>query len=1506
VRQAQIKKDDEEEQPQQGESLIMGISGRLSRAVGLAVVAMLAGATPALAESAPLQSGSLAITGITPSLAERHPLQSSFGSFSNPNGIAVDEATGDVYVADIGTDAVYKFDASGNPISFSSLGSNELTGGATPQKAFSFPSEADNPAAIAVDNACEEQTPVLSGAACASFDPSAGDLYVMDATDKVVDKFSASGEYLGQISGPYAGRELTGLGIDAKGELRIQVYEPEENAPKEVKIFDNATSNVFIMTLKASTDAERQADHVFAVAPNGDMYWLQRECGLGENSTLCLWKFGDYLEALGLVENGGTDLAAAVDPMTGHVYVDGQSAVAEWDAGAMNGPMLTLNPLGRRGSAAPVSTFGSTQLEANSSGRGGIAVNGKTGEVYVSSPVDGKVYIFATTLPAARAGAATGVTKTTATLDGAIDPRGQTVSACRFEYEAGKYGNIIEAQLTAPATTYRHSVPCKQSSSDIGSGVAPVQVSAEVSGLEAGQLYDFRLVAESAAGTAFADGRFASEGPGFGFKGFEVAFLNEDGTADTQAGSHPYEMQTNISLNTQVLPREPRGDSRYETVPDGNVRDILTDLPPGLVADPNATAKKCTLKQLEIESSAGKVSCPEESKVGELEVVIGELTYARTLIEPVYNMVPPRGVAVQLGVNMIVPMVFINAGVRAGGDYSARASVEGITGVASTMETRLKIFGVVGSAQNRKPFLTLPTGCAGPLRSTVSADSYQNPGHFVEEAALTRDSAGQPVSLTGCSRLRFPPTIGVAPDTSNASSASGLTVNVHVPQKSAFNPDGLAESALRDTTVTLPEGVMLNPSGADGLQACSEGLVGFTGFSEFNPGFEPGVQTTTFTPELPSPLVPGANFCPDGSKIGTVQIATPLLDNPIEGAVYLAAQNQNPFGSLVAMYLIAEDPSSGTLIKLAGEVNLTATGQIVTTFKNTPDLPFEDLTIHFFGGERAPLSTPARCGTYTTQAAFTPWDGNPTVFTTSQFEITHGPGGGPCPGQGLPFAPVLTAGASNVQAGAFSPFTMTMSRPDGSQDLDGITLHMPPGLSGKLAGVELCPEPQADEGLCGPGSLIGETTISVGVGSDPFTVTGGKVYLTGPYKGAPYGLSIVNPAKAGPFDLEATPAQHPACDCLVVRAKVDVDRATAALTVTSDTSGPHSIPTMIEGIPLQIQHVNVTIDRPSFTFNPTSCAPMAITGDLTSTEGATDALSLPFQVTNCARLGFAPRFEASTSAHTSRANGASLTVKLTYPNTPQGSQANIKSVRVELPKALPSRLTTLNHACIDTVFDQNPSSCPSQSRVGFAKARTPILPVPLEGPAYFVSHGGQKFPELIVVLQGYGATVYLKGETFISKTGITSSTFKSVPDVPVGSFELKLPSGPNSALAANTNLCATNPTMPTTFDAQNGASLQQVTPIEVEGCAYSLQIRSHKVHNHTLTLRIAVPSAGTLTAHGKGLRGRSQTLPHRSILTLKLPQRKAGHLITKVFVSFTSTTGKQRRILRKSLTVRFP
>jgi hypothetical protein len=712
-----------------------------------------------------------------------------------------------------------------------------------------------------------------------------------------------------------------------------------------------------------------------------------------------------------------------------------------------------------------------------------------------------------------------------------------------------------------------------------------------------------------------------------------------------------------------------------------------------------------------------------------------------------------------------------------------------------------------------QPFLIMPTSCTGSLQTTVGADSWSQPGVFAgREYTLFSGGLGEPFGLDGCNKLSFEPSISLTPDGRQASTPTGVTVGVHVDQQASLNPAGVADSTLRDTTVALPPGVALNPSGANGLQAC--------GLTEI------GLDS------------PAEQSCPEAAKVGSVEIETPLLPNPLKGAAYLATPapfgelGVNPFNSLVALYIVVRDPVSGVLVKLDGQVfpceragevfagvACQAQGQLISTFKDTPQLPFENLRLHFYGGSRAPLGTPALCGPYTTSAFFAPWDGEQAVGSTSSFNITSGPGGSACSNP-LPFTPELTSGSTNIQAGAFSAFTMTMSRPDGNQNLDAISLHVPAGLSGLLTGVKLCDEANANAGTCGPESLVGETVVSVGLGGDPYTVTGGKVYLTEKYAGAPFGLSIVNPADAGPFHLGK----------VIVRAKIEVDPITAALTVSSDTTGPHTIPQYIKGIPLQIKHVNVTINRPGFTFNPTNCEPMSVKGSLTSSQGSTSALHVPFQVTNCATLKFPPKFAVSTSGKTSRSKGASLAVKLTYPKAPFGSQANIARVKVDLPKQLPSRLTTLQKGCTAAQFNTNPAGCPAASFIGHAKAITPLIPVPLEGPAIFVSHGGEAFPSLIVVLQGYGVTIDLVGSTFISKAGITSSTFKTVPDAPVGSFELTLPEGKFSALAANGNLCKSKLKMPTEFVAQNGLVIHQSTPVKATGCPKKKKAAKHKRH----------------------------------------------------------------------------
>ncbi|HEY5287942.1 MAG TPA: hypothetical protein VIJ50_12620 [Solirubrobacteraceae bacterium] len=1064
------------------------------------------------------------------------------------------------------------------------------------------------------------------------------------------------------------------------------------------------------------------------------------------------------------------------------------------------------NQLGFKRVALPniySSFFGLFELKCEGAVGSGCMHEAKA-KLVSSGSTDGQIVVTAANMGQA----ALSGTETPITITDKL-PAGLTAIAIKGESDPGLQANRhpLNCSLASLSCTFNEKIPpYEELRIEIAVNLKP--------GAKAGEANEVLASGGSALPVKYSRPLRIGGTTTFGVDTFEMTPEEEGGAIDTQAGSHPFQFTTNLGLNREhesLFCSNSSHCTEESNTPEA-VKDLNFKLPPGLIGNPTPFPQ-CRLSSF-LKSETFTNECPNDTAVGvaHIKFYLG-LTGETAVTVPLFNLTPSTGEPARFGFLALSVPVYLDTAVRTGSDYGVTVSVDNITQIASLMESRVTLWGVPGDKrhdssrgwscidegglagpQNNKPrvlpcaatgeltpppLMEMPTSCTGPLQATVEAESWTNEGNFTSFEPNVPMTA-----MDGCNVVPFTPSVSVAPDSHDGSTPSGLTVALHVPQEVSLDPKGLGEAEVKDTTVALPEGVALNPAAADGLMSCTEAQIG-----------------------LHVDAVPD---CPEAAKVGTLEIKTPLLPNPLVGDAYLAAQNANPFGSLVALYFVAQDPVSGTLIKVAGEVKPDpVTGQLVSTFLNTPQLPFEEFKLHFFGGSRAPLGAPALCGSYTTDTSMAPWSGNPPSTSTSTFDITSGPNGSPC-SDPLPFVPQLTAGSTNIQTGAFSTFTMTMSREDGNQNLKAVQLKMPPGLLGTLATVKLCGEAEANAGTCGPESLIGETVVSVGLGSTPFSVTGGKVYITGPYHGAPYGLSIVNPAKAGPFDLGN----------VIVRAKIEVDPITAALTVTTDTSGPYAIPQILDGIPLQIKHINVSISRPDFTFNPTNCTPTAITGSLTSSENATDALSVPFQVTNCATLAFKPQFKVSTAGKTSRTNGASLAVKLSYPKAAWGTQANIKSVKVDLPRQLPSRLTTLQKACTAAVFDANPADCPADSRIGSATATTPIIPVSLAGPAYFVSYGGAKFPELVIVLSGYGVTVYLHGETFISPAGITSSTFRTIPDVPIGTFELKLPQGPFSALGANKNLCTVKGglKMPTVFTAQNGLVIHQSTPIGVTGC----------------------------------------------------------------------------------------
>jgi hypothetical protein len=895
--------------------------------------------------------------------------------------------------------------------------------------------------------------------------------------------------------------------------------------------------------------------------------------------------------------------------------------------------------------------------------------------------------------------------------------------------------------------------------------------------------------------------------PSFGLASWDGWFSKADGELDTQAGSHPY--QATFSFDLSTIFDEAIGQL---AIPGVGAKTVEVELPPGFVGDPTAVPQ-CPREQFEAEKCS-------------LESVIGTTTAYFTTLPglgvQVFNLVPPPGVPAEFGFSLQGLNTYLDASVRSGSDYGIsehssdiaqraidhvvtilwgdpgdvshdrwRNGAVGGCSLSEIEEVGEKYCAPIVTAVN-KPFLTLPTGCGVQLPFTIKATSWT--GEAAERTFYMHDGNGEPSVLSGCGNLGFGPTFSASPDTANADTPAGLTVDVKPPLGGIDNVEGLSTADIKDTTVTLPEGVVINPGQAAGLQACLPGQDGLTTEAERAHGEEND----------------GPPSCPNASKVGTVRAKTPLLEGSgekeLEGSVYVMQSNPPD------LKLLAAFSADGVNIKLVLNVELNGqTGQITTRVVNVPEFPVSDFKLSFSGGAQAALDTPTQCGAYVASSDFTPWS-TPlgADFTpTAAFDIVAGPGGGACPSSPLPFAPELIAGATTDQAGGYTGFSMLLRRGDGQQRIEKLRFKIPEGLSGMISHVPLCGEPQAAQGTCPAVSQIGHATVASGPGPYPLVIPQpgepeAPIYLTGPYGDAPFGLAIVTPVLAGPFNLGT----------IVTRAKIEVDPHTAQITVTTDP-----LPQIVDGVPTDLRVVDAVIDRPGFMFNPTNCSPQAFSGTATSAQGAQAGISSPFGVGSCQSLKFAPKFAVSSSGKTSKANGASLTAKLSYPNAPQGTQANITRVKVDLPKQLPSRLTTLQKACTSAQFEANPADCPAASKIGMATVTTSLLPVPLVGPAIFVSHGGEAFPSLTMVLQGDNVTVDLVGTTFISHAGITSTTFKTVPDVPFNTFTLTLPQGKYSALAANGNLCTSKLAMPTEFLAQNGLKINQSTKIAVTGCA---------------------------------------------------------------------------------------
>jgi hypothetical protein len=938
-----------------------------------------------------------------------------------------------------------------------------------------------------------------------------------------------------------------------------------------------------------------------------------------------------------------------------------------------------------------------------------------------------------------------------------------------------------------------------------------------------------------------------------------------------QAAGHPPFGVTDFKLNRKQIQAVPFP----AFAPVANLKHLRIDVAPGVSTNPEAVAK-CSVTDFtstEVEPVRHFFLAPNCTHSGAENTIIGENIVHTVIVIPpgepfegdfadvelkgkVYNLEQPTGMSSYFGVALeVAPGVyahtFIEGHVEWASDYHDLFEISNIA--EGLLESRLLFYGNNGPLTNGA-FLSNPSNCGGPGPLTTtgwSGESY--------EGAKVSASYTVPVGTEGCNGLPpfalapFAPSFSLAPETTQSDKPDGATTELVLPHNP--NPAELDSAQLKSASILLPEGMTLNPSAAHGLEACTPKQI--------------GIHTR-------EPVT-----CPSGSKVAEATLNVPGLPaGSLTGAMYLGGPEGG--GSITGppftVYLLAESARYGVSVRLQGQIvpNET-TGRLTALFTENPEQPFSDLILNFTHGPLAPLANPLSCGVATTNTSLAPLTGQPAVSPISAFTVDSNGSGGTCASP-LPFSLSQSTASNPTTGGAQTSFTLNLERADGQQYLSQVATTLPAGLVGLIPSVPLCGEPQAAQGACPFASQIGTAVTLLGAGPTPVQFSG-PVFLTGPVGGAPYGMTVEISAATGPFNFGE----------VVVRAGLTVNPFTARVTVSSQ------LPTIVKGVPLRLKKLTVAIARQGFLVNPTNCGVLATESALTSTFGATQGLSTPFQATGCSALAFKPKFTASSNAKTSKNSGAALGVKIGYPT---GVQANIASVKVQLPKQLPSRLTTLQHSCREAVFNANPFACPSNSRVGGATVTTPVLPVKLTGPAFFVSHGGAAFPDLDLVLNGSdGVETILVGNTNITK-GVTTSTFAAVPDVPVSAFEVNLPTGPNSALSANGNLCAQALTMPTTITAQSGTVIKQNTPIVVSGC--SIKVTAHKTSNHMAILTVQAPSKGRVSGSGKNLKTTYRHPSKAQKLTLKVPLTSGGvgalarsnhNLKVKVRVGFIPSKG---------------
>ncbi|MHB1539500.1 MAG: hypothetical protein ACYCUM_01865 [Solirubrobacteraceae bacterium] len=1009
-----------------------------------------------------------------------------------------------------------------------------------------------------------------------------------------------------------------------------------------------------------------------------------------------------------------------------------------------------------------------------------------------------------------------------------------------FEGERPQLGRLVDPLSCAAAA---HEVTCSTTASVPAGGFLLAKIDLDVSAYATGSLQD--AVSLSGGGAVAAHASLAtpvSAAPVVYGAATQSAISGESGEAATQAGSRPFAFTSLLSF---AIGSVNTSEQCFKTSGCGevlaNARDVEVALPAGLVGNPRAVPR-CSQADFQRQSDEG---CPANTQVGDALLIFGGSTAPQ--YAPIYDVAPPPGEPAELGFTVgalaHVPVFFH---VRTEGDYGVTADIAELSEFDPITAAALTLWGVPAAAAHDRlrrgaeceaagegcagastqaPFLTLPTSCApAGLTLGIGSDSWQQPLPAPLPTPQTQTLAG----TTGCASLPFAPSLSAGPESAQAGAPTGYHVALEVPQHEAAAEDASAQ--VRDALLTLPAGAVISASAGKGLAAC---------------------EAASFAPRSRSRA-----GCPPQSRIGSVEIFTPLLREPLTGGVYLGAPECDPCdpqqaqaGRLVKLYL--EASGSGIVVKLVGQTSIAqADGRLTTTFDEAPQLPFGKVLVTIEGGPDAPLANGVACGPQSTSALLAPWSGSPPVTAGSQSALA---------GCSPPaFAPTFQAGATGTtRGGASSGFSLAITRPPGQQPLGRISIQTPPGLLASIAGVPRCGEAAAEQGACPAASQIGSASALLGPGTQPLAIHDGRVYLTGPYEGAPFGLSIVIPADIGPFHLSGQDGEGgPGHGNVVVRASVALDPRTTALTILTKV-----LPSALDGIPLEVDELVVALDRPGFVFNPTSCGPMRVAATISDASGTGVARSYPFQASGCAQLPFAPKLTVTTHAGHTRKLGAYLAVEVTT----RAGEADLRRIHVTLPGRLPARLSTLKLACTEAQFAANPARCPPGSIVGTARAQTAMLATPLSGPAIFVSHGGAEFPNLDLVLQGEGVTIVLEGDTFINARKITSSTFHAIPDVPVRSFAVTLPEGPRSALAGNGSLCRKPLRMPTTIKAQNGAVVEEDVTVSVRGCRPQIEVLSQRVRGARAKLEVKVPGPGRLLLGGAGI-----ARVHRRVLRAKV------------------------------------